>query len=129
MISQIVPLPKLLPALSSQIVVATGGASGIGLVLNSLLHQYGAHVFFGDASKAAGKDLETKLHTDSASKASGSATFLPCNVTNCSDVYRLFKSAYSKHGRIDHAISRAGILERGNFLTDLRATIDSIVND
>jgi NAD(P)-dependent dehydrogenase (short-subunit alcohol dehydrogenase family) len=86
-------------------------------------------VFLGDISTAAGRDLETKPCNDHASKASGSATFLPCIVTNYSGVYSLFKSAYSKHGRIDHAISCAGILERGNFFTDPSATIESVAND
>jgi hypothetical protein len=57
-----------------------------------------------------------------------SATFLECDVTNYNDIYQLFEHAYDQFGRIDHAISCAGIFEQGNWF-DPNHSIDSIKED
>lgn len=46
-------------------------------------------------------------------------------MTNYDDIHQLFKSAHDKHGRVDHAISCAGIFEKGNWY-DPKLTIDNI---
>lgn len=46
-------------------------------------------------------------------------------MTNYNDIYTLFKTAHEKYGRIDHAISCAGILEQGAWF-DPGLTIESV---
>ena len=81
-----------------------------------LLMEHGANVVFGDVNVAAARDL------------GASATFLECDVTKYNDIYQLFRKAYDQFGRIDHAISCAGIFEQGNWF-DPSYTIDSIKDD
>jgi NAD(P)-dependent dehydrogenase (short-subunit alcohol dehydrogenase family) len=81
-----------------------------------LLSEHGAHVVFGDTNTAA------------AQQPSTSATFFECDVTNYDDIYQLFRKAYDQFGRVDHAISCAGIFEQGNWF-DPNYTIESIRED
>jgi NAD(P)-dependent dehydrogenase (short-subunit alcohol dehydrogenase family) len=46
-------------------------------------------------------------------------------VTNYADIYNLFKVAHDKYKRVDHAVSCAGILERGAWF-DPKLTIDTV---
>lgn len=46
-------------------------------------------------------------------------------MTKYNDIYNLFKKAHDKHGRVDHAISCAGIFEVGN-LYDPKLTIETV---
>ena len=52
-------------------------------------------------------------------------SFVKCDVTKYSDIYDLFKSAYDDYGRVDHAISCAGIFESGNWF-DPQLTISTV---
>lgn len=105
--------------IEGRVIVLTGGASGIGAALTALLHSHGAHVVFGDINVATGKALEeslspTKWVSNSDSKTAGetaTATFVPCDVSEYADVYRLFRTALDKHGVVDHAVSLAGIVD------------------
>ncbi len=130
--TQVVPSLNLFPKLASRVVVLTGGASGIGAALTRLLHSYGSHVFFGDVSVSAGQELESMLSATAAStseKPIGTAKFVSCNVSKYGNIYELFRIAYDAHGRVDHAISCAGVLERGKYFDDPTLTIDSIEDD
>ena len=129
--AQIVPDPSLLSSLASRVVVLTGGASGIGAALTTLLHANGSHVFFGDISHGAGQELESNLSSASAnsSKTRGTAKFVACDVSRYADIYKLFRTAYDMHGRVDHAVSCAGVLDRGKFFDDANSTIESIEDD
>lgn len=51
--------------------------------------------------------------------------FLRSDVTSSEDIYSLFRAAYDAHGHVDHAISCAGILERGKWI-DPDLTIDTL---
>lgn len=78
--------------------------------------EHGANVIFGDVNVAAAHEL------------SASATFVECDVTKYDDIYQLFRKAHDQFGRVDHAISCAGIFEQGNWF-DPSYTIDSIRED
>ena len=128
--TQIVAETTLFGTLASSVVVVTGGASGMGAAVTTLLRSHGAHVFFGDISVKSGHELQVSLASSIIQTSyRGSATFLQCDVSQYTDIYRLFRTAYDTHGRIDHAISCAGVLERGNFFTDPSMTIDTIATD
>lgn len=130
--TQIVPRATLFPTLANRVVVLTGGASGIGAALTTLLHANGSHVVFGDVTMEAGRKLESKLSSTAspgANKPSGTVKFVTCNVSKYADIYELFRSAYDTHGRVDHAVSCAGVLERGKYFDDPNMTIESIKGD
>lgn len=100
-----VPDSAQFPRLKNQVVVVTGGASGIGLALVELLHQHGAQIVFGDIDREAGLRLAETLSAGGL----GTAQFVPCDVTRYQDIYALFKTALATHGRVDHVVACAGI--------------------
>ncbi|EME79036.1 uncharacterized protein MYCFIDRAFT_34789, partial [Pseudocercospora fijiensis CIRAD86] len=97
----------------------TGGSTGIGAAVTRILANHGAKVVFGDINVAAAESLTKELD---------SVTFFKCDVVNYDDLYSLFKAAHDQYGRIDHAISCAGIFEQGNWF-DPKLTIDSVKSD
>ncbi len=114
--------------LEQKIVVVTGGASGIGAALVKLLYEYGAHVVFGDIDRDSGEALASALSTRSAS--AGSASYLYCNVTKYGDTYALFREALDLHGKVDHAVSCAGIVDSPSApFFDPSLDIDSVATD
>lgn len=92
----------------------------------SLLHKHGALVVFGDVNQTRGKALAENLN--SGARDANPVFFEPCDVPEYADVYGLFKVAYDKHGRVDHAIPCAGILEQGNWF-DPDLTIESVTSE
>ncbi|KAK5678125.1 hypothetical protein LTS10_009294 [Elasticomyces elasticus] len=98
------------PQLQDRVVVLSGAATGIGAATAQLLVNYGAYVVFGDTNDKAASD---------AVKANSRFTFEHCDVSVYADIYSLFKKAYEKHGRVDHAVSCAGIFEQGNWCSSL----------
>lgn len=84
-----------------------------------LLHAAGAYVVFGDlAEEAAAKLIESLANPSTVH-------FVPTDVTSYAANVKLFKTAYSKYGRVDHAIACAGILEQGRWF-DEALTIDTV---
>lgn len=53
---------------------------------------------------------------------------MPTDVTVYADNLALFKAAYDKYGRVDHAIACAGILEEGRWF-DEELTIDTVAEE
>lgn len=97
----------------------SGAATGIGAATVKILFQAGAKVVLGDINDSDAKELCNEY---------GGLTFVHCDVTQYSDIYNLFKVAYDKFGKVDHAISCAGIFETGNWF-DPDLTIDSVKTD
>jgi NAD(P)-dependent dehydrogenase (short-subunit alcohol dehydrogenase family) len=89
---------KLDSSLRDAVVVLSGGSRGIGLATVSLLASRGAKVVFGD------------IHEPASVPANSS--FLLTDVSRYADVVALFKYALKLHGRVDHAVSNAAIMER-----------------
>lgn len=96
------------------------GAIGIGAVLVRLLHDVGAHVFFGDVLDEPAQALEKELHSSAAT-----VKFVHCDVTSYADNLALFDAAYQAFGRVDHAISNAGLGEQGNLVSP-ELTLESV---
>lgn len=88
-----------------------GGATGIGAATVNILAKSGASVVIGDINDEAAEKLASEY---------AAVSFVRCDVTKYGDIYNLFKTAYDKHGHIDHAVSCAGIYEIGNCEFDRR---------
>ncbi|SMQ53058.1 unnamed protein product [Zymoseptoria tritici ST99CH_3D7] len=92
-------------SLKDQVVVLTGGASGIGLATTKVLLSVGAKVVSGDIN-------EPPLQHSNL-------TFLTTDVTSWDSLLSLFDLARSKHGDIHHIFANAGISGRANYLESL----------
>ncbi|MCJ1447009.1 MAG: hypothetical protein MMC23_007517 [Stictis urceolatum] len=97
--------------LSKVVVVLTGGANGIGAATVRLLHSLSASVVFGDLDRVRGAELLSSLSPANPPNVD----FVPTDVTRYSDNVALFKHALSLHGRVDHAVSIAGVNEGQNW--------------
>lgn len=101
--------------LEDKVIVITGGAMGIGASLVELLHSAGAHVFFGDVESVSGEALANRI--SSSSKSSQKLQFVKTNVADYASNLNLFETAFNACGRVDHAVSAAGIGEIGNIVS------------
>jgi 3-oxoacyl-[acyl-carrier protein] reductase len=84
---------------AGQVVVITGGASGLGACFARLFASRGAHIVIGDIAEEASKKLSESL----------GGTSLKCDVTKSGDVDALAQHAVSHFGKIDVFINNAGI--------------------
>jgi len=84
---------------AGQVVVITGGASGLGARFAELFASRGAHIVIGDIAEQAAHKLSAAL---------GGAS-IKCDVTNSKDVDALAQHAVSHFGKIDVFINNAGI--------------------
>ena len=105
--------PTLLP-LADSVVVLTGGATGIGAATVSQLASLNAKVIFGDV--ASPSDNLTSLPN---------VTYVKCDVTIYQDIIKLFDTALDQHGKVDHAVSIAGVTERGGWF-DSASSIEGV---
>ena len=84
----------------------------------NLFANSGALIVFGDLDVQAGE----KLASD---HGNGRIHFLRTDVTKYEDNVALFRLALKIYGRVDHALSIAGIVEQGN-IVDPALTIDDV---
>ncbi|KAK4223576.1 hypothetical protein QBC38DRAFT_516659 [Podospora fimiseda] len=112
--------------LRGKVVVLTGGAQGIGAATVTLLHQLGAHIFFGDLDTSKALALQSSL-TSSPSPDSGTIHFLPLDVTSYSSQLSLFDLALSHHPQIDIAIQLVGVPEPpGNYFSPSHLNLTTV---
>jgi len=114
---------ETLLALKDKVVVITGSAHGIGLQTVILLHSSGAKVIHGDWDSINGQKVDTSL--TSPSPKGGETTFVKTDVTDYDSIINLFEVAREKYGRVDVAISNAGITELENWF-DPSLSLESI---
>ena len=75
-----------------------------------LLYTSGAHVFFGDVLDEPAKQLVERLTSSrTAQEDTPQIAFIRTDVSSYEDNLRLFDAAYSNCGRVDQAVSVAGI--------------------
>jgi NAD(P)-dependent dehydrogenase (short-subunit alcohol dehydrogenase family) len=77
-------------------------------------------VFFGDVLDGPAQALESELQSSTAT-----VKFVHCDVTSYADNLALFDAAYQAFGRVDHAISNAGLGEQGNIVSP-ELTLESV---
>jgi len=98
--------------LAGKVVVLTGGANGIGATTVEAFCKAGAKVVFGDVNISAAEKLQLQL------KSAGyeDAKFISCDVTKYGDVLSLFDLALKTFGKVDIAISSAGVAVEGKWI-------------
>ena len=84
----------------------------------NLFANSGALIFFGDLDVQAGEKLASDYEN-------GRIHFVRTDVTKYEDNVALFRLALKTYGRVDHALSIAGIVEQGN-IVDPALTIDDV---
>jgi len=95
--------PKLKP-LQEQVIVITGASSGIGLATAELAAERGAKVVLSARSREATSEIVDRINA-----AGGEALFVPCDVTDRSQVEQLVQKAIERFGRIDTWVNNAGV--------------------
>jgi 3-oxoacyl-[acyl-carrier protein] reductase len=92
-----------------QVVIVTGAAQGLGLAMTQRFQAEGAHVIACDRNETALARLETKGVQPEV-----------LDVTSSSQVEDLVRRVLVQHGRVDVAVSNAGIIRDGRVenLTD-----------
>jgi NAD(P)-dependent dehydrogenase (short-subunit alcohol dehydrogenase family) len=87
--------------LANNVILVTGGASGLGEACVRLLNQAGANVVIADLNKEAGRALEVELGS--------SAHFVPTNVVEEDSVHSAVQAAVDTFGGLHGLINCAGI--------------------
>lgn len=99
--------------LQNRVAVVTGASSGIGRAIALAFAKEGASVVCSDIRKSANADgYEPDLNIDTddlIAKRGGTAHFVPCNVTESSEVRALVAAAVEKFGRLDVMVNNAGV--------------------
>lgn len=87
-----------LASLRSQVVVVTGGASGIGLAAVKLLLSLGAKVI----------SIDWKEDSGQVASDSEDHEYVKADVTSWIDLRAAFNRTIRKHGHVDHVFANAG---------------------
>jgi NAD(P)-dependent dehydrogenase (short-subunit alcohol dehydrogenase family) len=95
--------------------VDLGSARGIGAATVRLLHSCGSAVVHGDWDVTGGQELDVELKKKRDGGKAGETEFVQTDVTDYDSLLRLFDTAWKKYGRVDIAISNAGIQEVGKW--------------
>ncbi len=82
--------------LEGEVVIVTGGASGIGKHVAEALRKVGARVVIADMNVETGKELD-------------GAYCVKCNVTDPASVQAMVEAVVAKYGKIDALVNNAGI--------------------
>ncbi len=96
-----------------QIVLVTGGASGIGAAAATAFAQSGAQVVLCDIAREAGEAVVATIIA-----AGGQAEFVHVDVTSAIEVEALVAGIVASYGRIDCAFNNAGVEEETTRLAD-----------
>jgi len=114
-------VPKQLLDFTGQVVVITGGRSGIGRATAIAFARQGAKVVIAGRSHA---DETLRAIKDEG----GEAVFVPTDVSIAADVQKLIKAALDTYGRLDVAFNNSGLLPvTANLVEQTEADFDKIM--
>ena len=114
-------MPKQLLDFTGQVVVITGGRSGIGRATAIAFARQGAKVVIAGRSHA---DETLRAIKDEG----GEAVFVPTDVSIAADVQKLIKAALDTYGRLDVAFNNSGLLPvTANLVEQTEADFDKIM--
>ncbi len=100
-------------SLKGKIAIVTGSARGIGKAIAAALVQHGAKVVVSDILAKEGETTVAELGE--------SAVFLPCDITDVTQVHSLVETTVHRFGRLDIMVNNAGI---NTAKAEERVTID-----
>lgn len=91
-----------LPTFENQVVLVTGGSSGIGRATVLAFASQGASVVFASRGIEAGMSLQTEVN-----QAGGKALYVQADMAKPADIAALTATTIQQYGRIDHAVNNA----------------------
>jgi NAD(P)-dependent dehydrogenase (short-subunit alcohol dehydrogenase family) len=89
--------------LADKVAVITGGTKGIGLGCAQVFGRHGAKVVLGARGESLGRQVEGELR-----QAGMDALFIPCDVSEESQVRQLIDETVKHYGRLDCLVNNAG---------------------
>jgi 3alpha(or 20beta)-hydroxysteroid dehydrogenase len=110
--------------LDHRVVLLTGGARGVGVVLARKLAQAGAHVVIGDRLSQEARSVADEL--DGTNTATVRA--YPLDVAVEEDWKRIVESVLAEFGRIDVLVNNAAILHMGSIENTTPATFRQVLD-
>lgn len=88
------------------------------------LHEFGAKVVFGDIATEHSQSLLNSLGNPA------DVTFIEADLATYDGNYRLFKAAFDKYGKVDHAIANAALFEYTERpWIDAKLTVDTVKDE
>lgn len=106
-----------------QVVIITGGGSGIGRATAMLFAREGARVAVPDVNVASGQETEQEIRA-----AGGQALFVEANITRAEDVERMVSQVVQMWGRVDVLVNNAGITRDNLILRLKEEDWDAVLN-
>jgi NAD(P)-dependent dehydrogenase (short-subunit alcohol dehydrogenase family) len=94
--------------LEEKTAVVTGGGSGIGRAIAHRFARAGARVAVVDIDTAAGDEIVREI-----GGAGGTATSIPCDVTDTTQVERAFQEVQERYDQLDILVTSAGVAHVG----------------
>jgi NAD(P)-dependent dehydrogenase (short-subunit alcohol dehydrogenase family) len=105
------------PSLRDQLVLITGGATGIGASLVEHFASQGSQVIFLDIDHKSAEKLVAEL----SSRCARAPVFLPCDLTDIPKLSAIISEIEERHGTIRVLVNNAG--------NDARHSIDEVTQD
>jgi len=90
--------------LQNKVAIVTGGSSGIGRATALAFAREGVKVVVSDVARDGGEETVRLIK-----EQGGEAIFVPCDVSQSSDVEALVNKTVETYGRLDFACNNAGI--------------------
>jgi len=107
--------------LQNKVALVTGAAQGIGLACVEAFAREGARVVLADRDER-GRDAADRL-----AKSGAKVVFAPCDVSKKDQVDAAVATAVKEFGRLDIAVSNAGIVHAAEFLDLEEADFDRVL--
>lgn len=111
MVLSLVPRRYRYKDITGQIVLVTGGGSGIGRLLSKRFAKHGAKIVVWDLNLASAQET-VKMIQDEGGKASAYA----CDVSRPEVVYEAARKVKEEVGKVDILVNNAGIVTGKRFL-------------
>ena len=110
-------------SLNGKVALITGGAQGIGSIISKELAGQGAHVILGDINHEGAEEKAAEIKN-----SGGKATGVKIDVSNPTDVQRVFDSILKEYKPVDIVVNNAGITRDGLLLRMKEVDWDLVLN-
>ena len=110
-------------SLKGKIALITGGAQGIGSIISKELAGQGAHVVLGDINQEGAEETAAEIKN-----SGGKASAVKIDVSNATDVRRVFDSILNEYKPVDIVVNNAGITRDGLLLRMKEVDWDLVLN-